>query len=175
MAIYESWDPIAHQLGFPDEETMLKTMYVDQGMSIDQLVRKLGYAKNSIRSRLKDAGVVLRKQGGPNSQGKTILSSLTNEELAHLKAADLLTLENEDGSRKFNCTPNTLYKEKRRRGLIVPTPKENQECTTPVSPQPPISTSTPEEDTSNFVLPTLPSETPSTSSGIEEDASPETL
>jgi hypothetical protein len=166
MAIYESWDPIAVRLGFNNEAEMLKAMYVDQGLSIQQMIKKLGYAQNSIRTRLKEAGVNLKPRGGPNAQGKTILKSLTNEELLKLKPVDLLNAENPDGSRKYNCTPNTLYKEKRRRNLI---------CSTPVSRQQPISNNTPEEGTSNSVSPKSPCEMLSISNGIEEDENSEIL
>lgn len=173
MAIYESWDPIAQQLGYANEVAMLKDMYEAQGLSIQQMIRKLGYAQNSIRARLIEAGVVLKARGGPNAQGKTILKNLTDDELMKIKPVDLLTLENEDGTRKYNCTPNTLYKERRRRNLI--TPKETIKCNMPVLPQPPTSINTPEEDTSNSVSPKSPCETPLTSNGISEDEKQEIL
>ena len=164
MALYESWDQIATQLGFKDEKEMLVELYVVQQFSISQLIKKLGYAQNSIRARLLEYGVTLRARGGANSKGHSKLKDISDAELMKLKPSDAF---------RFDCIPNTIYKEKVRRKLI--TPKESQPCTTPVSPQPPTSINTPAGDTSNSVSPKLPCETQPISPGTPAEEASEIL
>lgn len=160
----ESWDAIAKILNYETEEEMLKDLYLVQDLSIQAMVKKLGFAQNVIRTRLLGVGVKLRPRGGANSTGHTKFRDVSDEDLMKLKAGDKIIL----GDNQVTVLYNTLYKEKVRRGLITP-------CTSAPSPQLLISTGTPEEATPNSPSPNGACETHDTSSGISEDENKETL
>jgi hypothetical protein len=170
----ESWEPIAATLGYKNEKVMLQDLYITQGMSVSMLVKKLGFAQNNVRSHLIANGIQPRSRGGPNSLGKTKLRYLTDVELMEVKVGSIVTL---NGGTQFQVLNSTLYKEKRRRGLLPSTyavigGKDHSErenlCTSAQSPQSLISTDTQVEATPNSPSPSGVSETLDTSNGIED-------
>lgn len=158
----ESWQPIADTLGYVDEQQMLIDLYINQKMSISALTTRLGFCQNNVRNHLHAAGIVPRSRGGPNSLGKTKFRHYTDEALMALKPGDLIKLA--DGT-QIRVIFNTLYKERRRRGLIkcisVPSPRQN------------TSTAIAVECTPNLLLLSGVLEVLPTTSGIASEESPE--
>lgn len=63
MAI--DWDTFSKTLGYVGEKEMWERLY-GEGLSITQLVSRLGVSRNTVRERMAIHGVVPRKRGGPN-------------------------------------------------------------------------------------------------------------
>jgi hypothetical protein len=118
MAILsESWDPIAHTLGYKHEVAMLLDLYVVQHLSMEEMARKLGYSKGNIRKRLTIMGVTIKGRGGPNNPTGA-LDGATDEELKAPKEC----------AKKFGVALTTVYKERERR---------TKECNSALLPPPP--------------------------------------
>lgn len=77
-----SWDPVAKTLGFENENEMLKYLYVQEKRSIGEIAKVVGFAPWSVRRRLLNLEVPLRRRGGPNHAGKRKLGHISDEELA---------------------------------------------------------------------------------------------
>jgi hypothetical protein len=121
--ITESWDHVAHLLGFETEEEMLKDLYVKQHYSMYDLARKLGYSQGNVRRRLRKYDIPLRPRGGKNRTGLGRLSTISNVDLGG-KA--------EDVAEKFGVHLSTVFGERRRRKRLalladstVAVPKDN--------------------------------------------------
>lgn len=155
MREMESLKPIVETLGYVDEKAMLIDLYEVQGFSIDDLAKKLGYSHSMLRRRLVKAGIKLRTRGGNNSREQSVLRGLPDDKFADVNA---LAVE-------LNMHYSTIYKEKRKRGLV---------CTSVPSPQPESSTDTPVEAATSSVSPTSPTEIEDTLNGIETELRRET-
>ncbi len=103
----QSWKPEAEQLGYPDEVSMLKGLYTDQHLSINQIARILGYSSPVVRVRIHRAGIEVRVKGGANNTGKRVLAALTDMELFHTPIAKL--------TEAYNVHETTVSNERRFR------------------------------------------------------------
>lgn len=93
-----SWDDIARDLGFLDEGAMLKHLYTEQEFSLSEIATIAKSSSFTVKSRLEDLGVRLRKRGGAkNRLGKRKLAHLTDDELAE-PTGFLVVRHNVDGS-----------------------------------------------------------------------------
>ena len=61
----ESWLPVAKTLGYDSEKAMLADLYTVQQYSLDDLAKRLGYARGNVRRRLLLHGIPIRPRGGP--------------------------------------------------------------------------------------------------------------
>lgn len=161
----ESWEPLVKTLGYESERAMLHDLYTVRGLSIAQLVKKLGYAQNNVRAHLMLAGIQLRPRGGPNALGKSKFRALSDVQLLVLKEGDIVQV----GEVTVKVLHSTLYKEKRKRGLL------KEPCTSAPSPQPLISNAIAAESILSSHSPSGALETHDTSSGIAHEEPQETL
>lgn len=128
MANYaEDWTPIAKTLNYPSEKDMLVDLYTNKGMSIAELVKKLGYAQNTVRARLYYHGITMRGRGGNNAEGKTKLRHVSDERLLKLKPGQVVKGTN---NLPMEVLASTLYHEKKRRGLWNSQRSVRRQCST---------------------------------------------
>jgi AcrR family transcriptional regulator len=62
------WNAFAETIGYRDEEKMLRDMYYNHGLSLNEIADKLGVGKATIRGRMGMYDMQRRKRGGPNNQ-----------------------------------------------------------------------------------------------------------
>lgn len=108
-----SWLPQAHTLGFLCEEDMLKSLYVEQSLSIKQIAHILGYSTFSVRSRLIRLGITLRSRGGKGGK-------LGRRRLAHLSIKELFESNVTLLVDKYKVNPSTVSNERalRRKEIL---------------------------------------------------------
>lgn len=99
----ESWLPIAQTLGFATEKEMLEHLYVKEGWSIDDIAKRLGYARINVRKRLLQHNITLRGRGGNNRHVTDRLAAV--EDLSNPTQV----------AKQLGLHPSTAYKERRRR------------------------------------------------------------
>lgn len=104
------WPKVARSLGYSDDVALWKDLYETKKLSIAQISKKLDVSRNVVRENLAKAGVVMRKQGGPNN-ARVVLTD------------DLLDRIRKDGvaavARDLGLDYTTLYKRLRLRGMSV--------------------------------------------------------
>lgn len=61
-----SLDDVAEAMGYESEEHLLRHLYKEQGWSLNEISRKIGFSRVNIRNRLLRMGVVIRSRGGNN-------------------------------------------------------------------------------------------------------------
>jgi len=105
--IEESWQPIAETLGYRNEEEMLKHLYNEQGFSLSQIAKIVGYSVWSVRRRLVMTGVVMRNRGGANNQ--------MGRKLANVPDDEIFGGTYEVVARKFGVHTASVYLERQRR------------------------------------------------------------
>lgn len=103
----ESWQPIADSLGFKDEKAMLMSLYNEDGFSINEISKIIGYAAWSVRRRLIMHGIKLRGRGGPNNLGKRALLQVDDDKLFHTGAGQL--------AMEYKISTATVFAERRLR------------------------------------------------------------
>lgn len=68
------WKNMAVSLGFPDEPTMWVQLYKEEGRTIGELSKTLGYGSATIARRLYLCGIEKRSRGGVNSPSKIAIA-----------------------------------------------------------------------------------------------------
>ena len=66
----EDWNAIAGSLGYDSEREMFHDLYITERMSIDELARRLGFGRTTIRRRLGRCEFSTRGRGGANNRSK---------------------------------------------------------------------------------------------------------
>lgn len=127
----ESWEPIVKALGYEDEAAMLRDLYLGQRMSLKELAKKLGYSFNVVRRHLQAVGIDMRKQGGINRHVSEKLLKVPDEAFADIHAL----------ARELNMHHSTIWKEKRRRGLVCTSVRSPQQANSTDMPDVPTTTS----------------------------------
>lgn len=147
----ESWEPIAKTLGYPDEKSMLVDLYEKEGLSITDLAKKLGYARNSVRRRLLEYGIKPRSRGGLNNLGMSKLRDVSDEDLKHARMT----------AKKHGVCVSTVFKEAKRR--------KERECNSAQSPPSPTSSELAGGDNGTSASRMSGSNTPDTQTGTKEE------
>lgn len=101
----EVWKEIWANLGFESETAMWQSLYVEKKMSIAELSAVLGFARNTVKRRLKIAGIGTRPPGGPNRLGKTKFKGLPDTAFENVKLLASI----------LDMNPSAVWKEKRKR------------------------------------------------------------
>lgn len=110
-AVEESWQSIADTLGFTDENEMLRHLYQEQGFSLNEIAKVVGYSTWTVRARLLRLGVELRGRGGADiPRVKRKLSDLTDDELFHVSIQTLV--------KQHGVHPSTISSERRYRNKM---------------------------------------------------------
>ena len=102
------WHTIATDLGFENDEQMLRTLYSQDFLSISALSDMLHLSKNTIRIRLQFHFIHIRSRGGPNNAGKG------KSRLDEVPTDWWVTLSNEQIATRLKMHPSTVNKYKRR-------------------------------------------------------------
>ena len=147
----ESWDPIAHTLGYKNEAEMLRDLY--KTLSIDEIAKKLGYSRGGVRRRLIMLDVDMRGRGGKNNLGMGALAAATDEELANVEKC----------TANYRVSQSTVFKERKRR----------EQCIS-VLPPPPSTLSSTGSDIDTLPSPSGAAETQNTSNSSKSCESEET-
>lgn len=99
----EDWTQMSMGLGYPNEEEMLRDLYIQQHMSIAQIAYALGYAYGNVYRRLCTLRIPMRPRGGANNN-KRILECVSNTQLFNNPPALL--------AEEFAVHISTVFKEK---------------------------------------------------------------
>lgn len=102
------WHTIATDLGFENDEELLRTLYSQDFLSISALSAMLHLSKNTIRERLQFHFITIRARGGPNNAGKG------KSRLDEVPKELWDTLSNEQIAERLKMHPSTVNKYKRR-------------------------------------------------------------
>ena len=125
--IEESWGPEAKTLGFPNETTMLKHLYLEEECSIHQIAKILGYSPWSVRRRLLMLRVPLRSRGGAaNRAGRRKLKDVSDEELKMGGPPELAV--------RYDVSEATVFAEKRLRRAMLGEERWNSVLSPPLKP-----------------------------------------
>ncbi len=106
----ESWNECARALGFESEEKMLRSLYLDEGFSLNELAGVVERSALTVRRRLILLGINLRGRGGPNRTGK--------RHLVHVDDVDLKFGKPEEIARREGVHISTVFAEKRLRRAL---------------------------------------------------------
>lgn len=112
MAIEVSWLAEAKELGFETEAQMLSHLYDEQGFTISQIAKIVGYSTFAVRRRLTQLGVTFRARGGSGPRlGKRLLAALSDDQLFKSKVTDICDLH--------GVSPATVWSERKfRKGKV---------------------------------------------------------
>ena len=116
------WHTIATDLGFKTDEEMLRTLYLQDFLSISAIAEMLHLSQNTIRERLQFHFITIRSRGGPNNAGKG------KSRLDEVSKELWNTLSNEQIAERLNMHPSTVNKYKRRRDEKVQKAEEPKSC-----------------------------------------------
>jgi len=151
----ESWNELARTLGFESEEKMLRSLYVDEGFSLNELASVVERSALTVRRRLILLRISLRGRGGPNRTGKRSLAHIDDRELKFSKPEEL--------AKRENVHISTVFAEKRLRKAL-----KGEEWNSLLSaPKTSSSTSGEEPSTTSFSPSTATEESTSSSTTIE--------
>ncbi len=103
--VQSEWFDIYHGLGYESEFNMLHDLYVEQGMSLNEIAGLLKRSVQTIRIHLDASGIKRRPRGGPNRLGMSRLAKIPDEDLKRPTLAAV----------KYDVHPSAIYKEKRKR------------------------------------------------------------
>lgn len=104
MSSNTEWDALAQTLYFPDERTMLETLY--ETHSILDIARMLKCGPATVQRHLQNFGIQKRQRGGAKN------SSYQRYRLFHMDQRIIVAYGTMAVARLMNVAPGTLYKYK---------------------------------------------------------------
>lgn len=108
-------EPVFTKMGYKSESDFWIDLYVTQGLSISQLIIRLGISRNTIRARLEKHGIPIRSRGGANNQKLEITDELINE----IRDEGITPV-----AKRLGLSYTTIYKRLYRARGIADEPKE---------------------------------------------------
>jgi hypothetical protein len=98
------WNEIAQLVGYADEEQMLRDMYHQLHLSVNEIADKLGSGKATILRRMKMYGIEVRGRGGANNQShKRALLHLLDQRFVRSNPS-------QDVAKVINAHQSTVWK-----------------------------------------------------------------
>jgi len=103
----EDWDGIGRSAGYSNEKEMLEAFYLEDGLSVKDIGKRLGCGIATIANRLAKHGIPKRTRGGPNNTHRLtrILFRLDQRLVFSTPSAEL--------GKRLNMHESTVYKYKR--------------------------------------------------------------
>lgn len=108
----EQWDTLAQSIGYTDERHMWEQLYKEEGRSINDLARTLGFGTATIQRRLRLSGIERKKKGGPYAP------SMVYYKLFHLDQRVVYLSEAEDLAVLCDASIHSIYRIRRLHSCV---------------------------------------------------------